>query len=81
MKVENINGKVVVINETREESIEVLTDMLGEYGLEPLTETELNDWGIIGGETNDQLQEWVNDYVSEIHSEMCAEQNQWRYEI
>ncbi len=68
------------INLTKKESIDTLNEMLVEKGLTPLTESEINDWGIMGGESNAQLQEWVNDFVSELHSENCVAKDAWRYE-
>lgn len=69
-----------MVNETKQQAIETLNEMLQEYGLSPLNDNEIQDWGIAGGETNAQLQEWVNDYVSDIHSEECEGENAWRYE-
>jgi hypothetical protein len=79
MKTQIINGRVEVINETRDESIETLNYFFDKLGLEPLKERDLRDWGIVGGETNSQLSEWANDYASEIHTDKCAGKNAWRY--
>lgn len=64
---------------SKDESVVTVNEMLSEYGQAPLRESEISDWGIEGGETIAQLQEWVNDYVSEIHSEMCAAKHTIEY--
>ena len=81
MKTEIVNGNVVVINETREESIETLNSYFEDMGVEPLSEKELKDWNIVGGETNSELQNWVKDYVSELHTNECENKNAYRYEL
>ncbi len=82
MKSEIRNGKVVVINETFKESFETLNELLAEKQMPPLSENEARrEWNIVGGETNAELQEWVNDFVSEIHTEKCAAKDAWRYEV
>lgn len=80
MKIVNLNGKIDVINETREESIETLNYYLEEKGIEPLTESELRDWDIRGGETNAQLNEWAIALANDLHTEKCESKNAWRYE-
>ena len=81
METRMINGRDEVVNLTRNESIETLNDYLQEYGCEPLTESELRDWDIRGGETHRQLQEWAKDFASERESERAENKNAWRYEI
>lgn len=81
MKQEIINGRIEIINETRHESIETLNHFFDEFGIKHLNESKLQNWGIIGGETNAQLREWASDYASEMHSEKCAAKNAWRYEV
>lgn len=81
MKTEIVNGNVVVINETREEAIETLNSYFEDMGVEPLSEKELKDWNIVGGETNSELQNWVKDYVSELHTNKCENKNAYRYEL
>jgi hypothetical protein len=81
MRTEIRNGQVAVINETREESIETLNDFLEELGIEPLTEKELRDWDIRGGETNFQLKEWARDYASECHTEKCSSKKTRSYQF
>ena len=78
MKTIVINGKVVVINETREEAIETFNDYLEEFGCKHLSEKELIDWNIRGGESNAQLREWAHDYASEMHTEQCEEKRNKR---
>lgn len=75
-------GKVVVINETQAESIQTIKDILEEFGIEaPSDSLLISDWGIVGGETNAQLDEMVKDFASELHSERCAHKNAWRYQF
>lgn len=62
-------------------SIEDVNDMLVERGLIALTASEVRDWGIVGGESNAELQEWVNDYAGEHHTTLCENANAWRYEV
>ena len=63
-----VNGQLQIVNESREESIETLNDFLLEFGVEPLTESELRDWDIRGGETNRQLREWASDLANDLLS-------------
>lgn len=67
-------------NEARQESITILHDIFDSMGMKRLTEQELRDWHISGGETYAQLQEWANDYANDLHTERCEEKNAWRYE-
>ena len=79
--VTNSLGKVEVINETQLESLQTIKEMFAELGVQAPSDRELiSDWGIKGGETNAQLNEWAKDYASEIHTEKCAARSQWRYE-
>jgi len=79
MKIVNVNDKIDVINETREESIETLNYYLEEKGIEPLTESELRGWDIRGGETNAQLYEWAISLANDLQTEKCESKNAWRY--
>lgn len=80
MKTVNNNGKLEVINETFSEALDTLNYYLEEGGAHPISEKEAaQDWGIVGGETNAQLMEWANDYLSECHSERCAEKRAYLY--
>ena len=81
MKTELRNGKVAVINETFEDSLETFNYFLSEVGQPAVNEkTARMDFGIVGGETNAELQEWARDYASECHTEKCESKNQWRYQ-
>lgn len=64
---------------SKQESIDTINYMLSEYGMKPMTEKDVIDWGIEGGETIAQLQEWVNDYASEEHTERCAAKHRIEY--
>ena len=68
-------------NLTFEESLETFNSFLEEMGEAHLSESEVRDFGIQGGETNAQLEEWARDFVSEIQTEKCAEKDAWRYEL
>ena len=57
-----------------------MNEFFQELGVKPLSEKELQDWDIRGGESYDQLYEWAKDYASELHTEKCASKNGWRYE-
>jgi len=81
MRSEITNGQVVVINETFAESFEAFNDMLTELGQPVISEkVAKSDFGIMGGETNAELQEWANDYASEVHTEAAADKQAWRYQ-
>lgn len=68
-------------NTTFQDAFETFNEILEELGQEPISEnTARNDFGIIGGETDAELYEWARDYASEIHTEICASKNAWRYE-
>jgi len=79
MKSETLNGKVVIINETFEESLETFNEYLSDYGMELMDECEAKDW-INGGETNAQLKELASDIANEHHTTMCENKNSWRYQ-
>lgn len=54
--------------------ITVICEMFEELGVaSPSVRSLTSDWGIIGGETNAELQEWANDYASELDTEKAAE--------
>ena len=38
------------------------------------------DWGITGEETQGELKEMAQDYISECETERCAEKHEWRYD-
>ena len=38
------------------------------------------DWGITGEETQEQLEQFARDYISECEAETCAAKNEWRYD-
>lgn len=68
-----------MINQTREDSIATIMEMMAPIDPQ-FTEKDLIDWGIKGGETNAELEQMVHDYRSEMHTEMCAAKNAWRYQ-
>lgn len=78
--IENLQGGVIVLNETFEESLETFNYYLSEYGMEIMDDCEAKDW-INGGETNAQLKELASDIASEHHTNMCENKNAWRYEV
>lgn len=67
------------INQTKEEAIAIFNDFLIEFGIEPLSEAELRDFEIKGGETNSQLREWAKDYANEISTERCESRIRYEY--
>ena len=79
--IESLNGGVVVINETFDESLETFNYYLSELGMEQMDRDEAKDW-IKGGETNAQLKEWAGDIASEHHTNLCEnkfwEENDWQ---
>ena len=66
---------------SKEESVDYVNELLIEAGQKPLKDGEVADWGLIGGESFNQLEIWVNDFLSELHTEICQAKNDWRYEL
>ena len=64
-----------------QDALEVINYQLVQRGLTPLTETDIKDWGITGDETNDQLEQYAHDFISEEHTARCEAKNAWRYEL
>jgi len=81
MKQEIRDGKVAIINETKEEAVETFKDYLSEFGIESISEKHLKEFAIEGGETNSQLREYASDYASEIHTEMCESKHHYKYQF
>jgi len=67
--------------ENKQESIEYLNQFITEAGVRALTESELRDWGINGGESYAELEIFAKDYLSDIHTEICEAKNEWRYKV
>lgn len=65
---------------SKQESIDIFNDYLEEMGQPRMTEKELIDWNIQGGETNQQLKEMASDLASEAESVKCENKNSWRYQ-
>lgn len=80
MENEFISYEYTRFTKDREDAINLFNEFLEELGVHPLSEKELQDWDIRGGESYDQLYEWARDLASEIHTEKCASKNAWRYE-
>jgi len=60
-------------NKTKEEAIAAFKDLMGEHGIE-VDDGMIADFGIEGGETNDELEGMVNDYVNDLSIEMSRDQ-------
>jgi len=58
------------MNTDFEKSVDTFTELMLEKGIAADT-AMIKDFGIKGGELDSQLQEWVNDYVSDLHTERC----------
>lgn len=67
--------------ETKQESIDLFNQFLTEAGERPLDPVEIEDWGIIGGESEAKIKEMVSDLLSDLHTERCETKNAWRYEL
>ena len=63
-----------MINATRQDAIDTFTYFLEKRNID-FEKWMIQDFGIEGGETNDQLEEMVNDYVSECRTERCESKN------
>jgi hypothetical protein len=55
-------------NSKKQEAIETLKELFEDYGMAPLTESELKDYSINGDETYDQLKEIASDFANEYAS-------------
>ena len=66
---------------SKEESVDYVNELLTAYGLSKLTEGEVADWGLVGGELYSQLEIYVKDFLSELHTERCQAKNDWMYEL
>lgn len=51
-----------------QESLDIFNDFLNEWNIEPLTENEAQDWGIVGGESISKIRELASDLRSEEQS-------------
>ena len=52
------------------EAIDTINDILtGELGEQPLTDKQVEQFGIQGGESTDKLREWACDYSSELQTQ------------
>lgn len=63
-----------MINETKEDAIRTLRELLSERGIE-LSDGEVEDFGIKGGETNAELDEMAHDYWSDLRSDIAESKN------
>lgn len=68
-----------MVNVTKQDAELTLVELLVGHGL-TIEKNMISDFGLEGGETNAQIQEMVNDYLSDLHTEKCAEKQAWRYE-
>lgn len=76
---ENLNNLPTAA--TKDDAVEFVNELLAAAGEKPLRDSEIRDWGIMGGETFAQLKEWTNDFLSECHTEKCAAKNEWRHQL
>lgn len=60
------------------EAEQVVIDHCAERGVK-VTNQDLADWYIIGDETDAELIQYANDYLSDVHTENCESKNAWRY--
>lgn len=51
-----------------QESVDLFNDFLNDWNIEPIVEAEAEDWGIIGGETYDQIRNLAHEFRSEMQS-------------
>lgn len=63
------------------ESLSIINQLLTNSNITPLTPKDIVDWELTGNETFEQLQDYTRDYISECHTERCAERDSWRYEL
>ena len=72
MRSEIKNGKVVIINETIEESIQTMKDIFEEMKVGEFDEIDAACFDIKGGETNAELSEMASDYRNDLATERSA---------
>ena len=66
---------------TKQEAINYANELLSEkYGLRPLSNSEVRDFDFIDGDTEQEVEMWINDYASEVYTEIAAEKQAWRYQ-
>lgn len=65
--------------ETKQESIDLFNQFLTEAGEKPLDPVEIEDWGIIGGESEAKIKEMVSDLLSELRTEKCEAKIAWMW--
>jgi hypothetical protein len=64
----------------KQEALEAARECLTEKNLEPVSDTELEDMGVDGGLTYQDVKRIINDYAHDIHTAKCADRDAWRYE-
>lgn len=64
----------------KRESIEVINKYLLNHGETTMSEEELNDWDVIGGETIGKLEGLASDIVSEARTVRCENKASWLYQ-
>lgn len=59
------------VTETLEETKKVFNNCFISYGQQPMSEKEMGDLSLISGMTTAEIEEIVQDIISEIHTDKC----------
>ena len=60
------------------ESLAIFNSFLNEWNIELVDETEAKDWGLVGGESINEIENLAFDFRSETKSERASLQDDYR---
>lgn len=67
-------------NLTKQQATDLFLEIMQQNQIQ-VKASDLKDFDFIdGGQTEAQVIEWANDWLSEEHSNRCEAKNAWRYE-
>ena len=61
-----------------QESLAMFNDLLINWDEESIDETEAQDWGIIGGESEDEIRDLAFEFRAEMKSERASAKDDYR---
>lgn len=73
------NNTKITVTSNKEESIQAVNKLLSLYGYVPLTKLEMKDLNIRGGETENELEDMLDDYLGVPSSESAVMKNKWNF--
>lgn len=66
---------------TKQQAIQLFLEIMADAKISA-TEKDLIDFNFTdGGQTDKEVREWANDWISEEHSNRHEAKNAWRYEV